>query len=115
MFHRITLEAGKLNSARLVKPNPKSLQNQDRQNSNTHYEELSLTQEAETFFRGNKLPLTFVLYLVIGSVFYHYDYQKKTVTLTADGMGRTNPVFGFFEAVTIGYSVGLSNKDPSYV
>jgi len=56
-----------------------------------------------------------VLYLVIGSVFYHYDYQKKTVTLTADGMGRTNPVFCFFEAVTIGYSVGLSNKDPSYI
>ena len=107
MFHRITLEAGKLQSASLVKPS-KSAQSSSNTNDdnipdepaqNSYYEEVA--QEAETFFRGNKLPLSFLVYLLLGSVFYHYDYRKKTAdngaVLEGTSVGRTNPVFGFYE------------------
>ncbi len=46
---------------------------------------------------------SFILYLVVGTVFYMYD----------PGNGLTF-VLAFYEAITIGYSVGLGTKDPDY-
>lgn len=99
MFHRITLEAGKLQSARLVKlsksTQSSSNKEQRQDDSRSYYEDIS--QEAETFFRGNKLPISFLIYLLLGSVFYHFDYRNKTTDFTESGAGKTNFVFGFYE------------------
>jgi hypothetical protein len=97
MFHRITLEAGKLNDARLVKLNSQKAQppDADRRDSLVHYQELSFAQETGAFFRGNKLPMSFFVYLLLGSIFYYFDYKKK---MDLDVSGRDNFfVYGFYE------------------
>jgi hypothetical protein len=96
MFHRITLEAGKLKDARLVKLNSNrthpSEADIDIAPSTLQYDELSFAQEADIFFRSNKLPLSFLVYLLFGSIFYYYDYKRNS---SIDG--KANFVYGFYQ------------------
>ena len=77
MFHRITLEAGKLSDARLVRPISNAARARDREDSESRtgldhgdYEELYFYREHETFNRW-KLPLAFVVYLGTGTLYYN--------------------------------------------
>lgn len=107
MFHRITLEAGKLHDARLVKPSsPRALPRQQHSaiggDDITHvdpryYDKLSFKiQHKDTgnriisFLRGNKLPLAFLLYIVVGTLFYRFD--------KANGVeNSTTGILGFYQ------------------
>lgn len=97
MFHRITLEAGKLKDARLVKLNSNKTHPSEILQSPTTslpYDELSFAQEADIFFRSNKLPLSFLVYLLLGSVFYYYDYNMNS---SLEGDRKANFVYGFYQ------------------
>lgn len=107
MFHRITFEAGKLNDARLVKPSsPRALPRPQHPaiggDDPTHvdpryYDKLSFKiQHKDTgnriisFLRGNKLPLAFLLYIVVGTLFYRFD--------KANGVkNSTTGILGFYQ------------------
>ncbi|KAL7469040.1 hypothetical protein ACHAXS_009283 [Conticribra weissflogii] len=82
----------------------------------SEFDALSLRKKADTagrpiwnFVKKRKSPLSFALYLSVGTVFYHYDEGNGA------WVPRPNAIHGFFEAVTIGYSVGLSPKNPDYL
>ena len=67
------------------------------------------TIEAETISMTSRLRismtyLSFFLYLFFGTLYYMYDPGNEL-----DGM------LAFYEAITTGFSVGLSPKDPDYV
>jgi hypothetical protein len=54
--------------------------------------------------RKNFIYLAFLLYLLAGTLFYMFD------------PGNELPgVLAYFEAITIGFSVGLAPKDPNYL
>ena len=113
MFHRITLEAGKLKDARLVKLNSNRTHPSEadididndiaRCPSTLQYDELSFAQEADIFFRSNKLPLSFLVYLLFGSIFYYYDYKRNS---SIDG--KANFVYGFYQVSWLTYYVMMA-------
>jgi hypothetical protein len=97
MFHRITLEASKLKDARLVNLDSKSKQQGNQQEAGldrTYYEELSFKKDANACFRAFKLPLSFVAYLLVGTIFYHVDPGNGAIE------GQTSAIFGFYEVRT---------------
>jgi hypothetical protein len=76
MFHRIALEAGKLNDARLVKLNSNTAQLEDHEDSERrpgreyrNYDELYFHKGQESL-PSWKLPFAFLLYLTIGTLYY---------------------------------------------
>mmetsp|Transcript_23346 Transcript_23346/g.48796 ORF Transcript_23346/g.48796 Transcript_23346/m.48796 type:complete len:488 (-) Transcript_23346:81-1544(-) len=144
MFHRITIEAGRLQNLRTARPqihlgphhnqpqtgdqnraahtdSPPNNHNTQRSTSISHndiseFDALALRKKADTagrpiwdFIKRRRSPLSFALYLSVGTVFYHYDEGNGA------WVPRPNAIHGFYEAVTIGYSVGLSPKNPDYL
>jgi hypothetical protein len=91
MFHRITLEAGKLNDARLVKPNSNASE-LHREGSNRpwvnheNYDELYF-EKGQKSSRW-KLPVAFLVYLATGTLYYSIS--------PGNGVGL-NGVLGFHQ------------------
>ncbi|KAL7517529.1 hypothetical protein ACHAWX_002448 [Stephanocyclus meneghinianus] len=105
-------ESVKLNGARPVEPHSNSVQLHHREGSespstqdNGNYDELYFEKEPESFFRL-KLHLAFLLYLTIGTVYFDYS--------PANGVDIKG-VLGFYQAISIGFSIGLSPRDPDYI
>ena len=63
--------------------------------------------------KRNSVHVAFVVYLLIGVVAYATD--KKNLGAHPYGSAGTRVIMGYYESITIGFSVGLGTKDPDYV
>ena len=63
--------------------------------------------------KRNSIHVAFVVYLLIGVVAYATD--KKNLGAHPYGSVGTRVIMGYYESITIGFSVGLGTKDPDYV
>ena len=54
--------------------------------------------------RQNIIYIAFLLYLLIGILFYMYDPGNEV-----------RGILAYYQAITIGFSVGLGTKDPDFV
>jgi hypothetical protein len=140
MFHRITLEAGKFNGVRPVKPHSNAAQLPDHDGGETtsrrdhrHYDELHFEKEPESCVRG-KIPVIFLLYLTMGTLYYDLSpangidltgvlgfYQvRKGESRDSLCVRRFSPCWidldssFFIKSILIGHSIGLSPQDPEY-
>ena len=52
----------------------------------------------------NFIYIAFVVYLLIGTLFYMYDPGNEV-----------HGILAYYQAITIGFSVGLGTKDPTFV
>mmetsp|Transcript_39144 Transcript_39144/g.57756 ORF Transcript_39144/g.57756 Transcript_39144/m.57756 type:complete len:508 (-) Transcript_39144:6-1529(-) len=62
------------------------------------------TQSCLNKIRRNFIYVAFVLYLLVGTLFYMYDPGNEV-----------HGVLAYYQAITIGFSVGLGTKDPTFV
>lgn len=86
---------------------------QSIRNLNKRKHRLSITEGLESAttstipilrcLKKNRMSLSFILYVVIGTLFYSLEHNN-----------RQSAILGFYEAITIGYSVGLGPKDLNY-
>ena len=61
--------------------------------------------------KRNSVHVAFVAYLLIGMGVYAMDKRN----LGAYGSVGKRVIMGYYESITIGFSVGLGTKDPDYV
>jgi hypothetical protein len=54
--------------------------------------------------RRNFIYVAFVLYLLVGTLFYMYDPGNEV-----------HGILAYYQAITIGFSVGLGTKDPAFM
>mmetsp|Transcript_5987 Transcript_5987/g.12734 ORF Transcript_5987/g.12734 Transcript_5987/m.12734 type:complete len:528 (+) Transcript_5987:176-1759(+) len=62
------------------------------------------TQSCLNKIRRNFIYVAFFLYLLVGTLFYMYDPGNEV-----------HGVLAYYQAITIGFSVGLGTKDPTFV
>eukprot|EP00804_Cyclotella_cryptica_P015481 CCRYP_003534-RB/>CCRYP_003534-RB protein AED:0.38 eAED:0.39 QI:0/0.75/0.8/1/0.75/0.6/5/448/492 len=102
-------EAGKLNGARPIEPHSNAVNQEGSETTsrqdNGQYDELYFKKETESF-AWQKLPLAFLLYLTIGTLYYDLS--------PANGVDIKG-VLGFYQSISIGFSIGLSPRDPNYI
>ena len=61
--------------------------------------------------KRNGIHFAFVVYLLVGTTWYALDRKNKGMSSTA----ASKFIMGYYESITIGFSVGLGTKDPDYV
>lgn len=54
--------------------------------------------------RRNFIYIAFLLYLLVGTLFYMYDKGNEV-----------HGILAYYQAITIGFSVGLGTKDPDFM
>ena len=61
--------------------------------------------------KRNSIHVAFVVYLLVGMGVYATDIRNTG----ALGSVASRVIMGYYESITIGFSVGLGTKDPDYV
>jgi len=86
-------------------------ENQNHEQLNANYKSLSFGREKKQAHRSilaslkhNDIYISFIIYIVIGTLFYTFDKGNEL-----------SGILGFYQSITIGYSVGLGSKDPNYL
>ena len=70
----------------------------------THRKERQRRQSILNKLRQNIIYIVFLLYLLTGILFYMYDPGNEV-----------RGILAYYQAITIGFSVGLGTKDPDFV
>lgn len=118
MFQRrMLLVASRLRNVQLSRPGqlrrasqttPPQREEEQKHDHENLFQSLRLSAEskrarAKARFQANFLYLSFGIYLLGGTLFYKFDRNNQL-----------NGILAFYESITIGFSVGLSPKDPNY-
>ena len=143
MFHRITIEAGRLQNIRTARPEfrrrnrPEHTPQEHKDEAdaipsppNHHapttsfqpdtnpFDALALRKKADdagrpilNLLRRYRSIISFIVYLLVGTLFYQFHPGNEAHT----GQPPPQGVLGFYQAITIGYSVGLGSKNPDYL
>ena len=61
--------------------------------------------------KRNAIHVSFLVYLAVGTVYYSLDRHNQGIQNTSG----SHFIMGYYESMTVGFSVGLGNKDPNYM
>jgi hypothetical protein len=61
--------------------------------------------------KRNAIHLSFLVYLAVGTAYYALDRNNQGMQNTPG----SHAIMGYYESITVGFSVGLGTKDPNYM
>ena len=61
--------------------------------------------------KRNAIHVSFLVYLAVGTAYYSLDRHNQGIQNTSG----SHFIMGYYESMTVGFSVGLGNKDPNYM
>lgn len=77
------------------------LRNKSLQTRRTFYQKL----------KRNAIHLSFLVYLAVGTTYYSFDRNNQGISNSP----ASHAIMGYYESITVGFSVGLGTKDPNYM